>query len=95
MDNLPIFYAGLFGLLMLVSHLAGAFMANWSFRYAVRFQESLLAEQERLRQETAGQREQIFSLRQEILELRTQLAAALEQIARLSSLTTDEEGVIS
>lgn len=84
LDSLPLFYVGIFGLLMLLAHLAGAMMANWSFRDVARFQESLVADQERLRRENEAQREEIFRLRQDILELQQRLNVAEEQIAQYS-----------
>jgi hypothetical protein len=88
--DVPVIYLVAFGLLMLISHVAGAAMSNWSFRDAARFQVSLLEERDRLRQENLGLQEQIFTLRGEILELRQRVNVAEEQVARYS-LTIEEE----
>jgi hypothetical protein len=91
-DSLPVFYLVLFGLLLLLSHVAGAVMANWSFRDAARFQGSLLADWDRLKQENKLLHEEVFQLRGEILELKQRLNAAEDHIAQYSSqLTTERE----
>lgn len=94
MDGMPLFYVMVFGLLMLLAHVAGAAMANLAFRGTMGFHSEIRDERELLRQSNRQLEEDVFKLRQEVLDLRAQLAAALEQIARLSSLKTDEEGVI-
>lgn len=89
MDSLPFLYVILFGLLMLVAHLAGGLMANWSFRDAARFQGSLLADWDRLKQENERLQNETFGLRGEILELKQRLNAAEDHIAQYSSQQID------
>lgn len=78
-------YVSLFGLLILVSLLAGSVTA---FKDAAKFHRIVMAERDRLSADNEILHAELYKLRSEILELRQRLNAAEDAVASLSSQLT-------